>query len=232
MSVLDRLRLAWAILRERSHRHDPVFVQTPGALPRVERVAFLLDLARDRRVLHLGFLDTPFLERKIREGTMLHRRLHAVARDLYGVDIDAEDLARYRALTGDLANLRLDLTEPAVDLGPLTARPWDYVFLPEVLEHLADPATALRRLHRLCAASDARLVITVPNAFSLMGVIAAAGGREVVHPDHFFYFSPVTLSRLVTACGFTVERCLLYGGSPTDRRPGLTDAGVICVCRV
>ena len=230
MSFLQRVRLAITILRHRESTHAPVFVHPVGPMRRVERVEFLLSLARGHRVLHIGFLDSPFLEERLRDRTMLHLRLQDVSTDLFGIDVDPQDLARYRQLTGDTANLCLDLSRPDVDLRPIQAVPGDYIFLTEVLEHIGDPAMVLRNLHQVCVTRGARLVITVPNAFALHGFISATFGTELVHPDHFFYFSPVTLRRLVTSCGFTVQEMLLYGGAGSRRPPGLADAGIVCVC--
>ena len=232
MNLLNRLRLAFDIIREPDHTHDIIFVHQIKDIRRVERISYLLETTKNKRVMHFGFLDSPFLEQKIAAHSMLHMKLRDESRSVFGVDVNTTDLNIYRKITSDTENVILDISDADCNLEPLTKSPQDYLLFPEVLEHIGNPAAALKNLHRICEKTGAELIITVPNALSLPGLMDAASGQEIVHPDHFYYFSPVTIRRLVTSCGFVVREILLYGGSTTARRPGLTDSGVICVCHV
>lgn len=42
---------------------------------------------------------------------------------------------------------------------------------------------------------------------------------ELVHPDHFCYYSPTTLARTTEHSGFTVEKCVVtaYERVPKDK---------------
>ena len=81
--------------------------------------------------------------------------------------------------------------------------PLDVIVFGETLEHLRNPGLALARLRALCARNPrCVLCTTVPNAFSTTGFIAAASGVEIVHPEHYAYYSPVTLRNLLAAHGF------------------------------
>src|SRR6266571_514680 len=61
-------------------------------LPRahvVDRVGYLLQLARNRRVIHLGFVDEGRMSSKRRHGTWLHDELSRVAAELLGIDLNS-----------------------------------------------------------------------------------------------------------------------------------------------
>jgi hypothetical protein len=54
-----------------------------------------------------------------------------------------------------------------------------------------------------------------------------------VHPDHYTYFSPVTLRHLMDSAGFSEVDIHLYStGAQTQRAPGITKDGIIAVGRV
>lgn len=231
MKLRERLSFAIDVAREPNRHHENIFIHPFKGLRTVNRIEYLLANATRKRIVHFGFLDSPFLEEKIKARSMLHLKLKDVASAVYGVDINHDDLEIYRQLTQDQNNLIFDISEHRADVDVLSTQQQDFIFFPEVLEHIGNPALALENLRRVCLATNAKLVITVPNAFALTGVVEAAAGSEIVHPDHFFYFSPATLSRLVTCCGFVVDDILLYCQRSEDEHPGLTAAGVICVCK-
>lgn len=230
VALMDRMRLAVQVFREPHWVHDPVFVQPRLNLERVERVEELLRLASGRRVLHFGFLDSPFLAEKHKSGDMLHERLKREAASVYGVDINETDLDTYRRLSGDRANCILDISASDAAVQVLDGLPFDIVLFPEVLEHIPDPGQALRNLRKICHEHKAQLVLTVPNAFNFNFFVEACSGNEIVHPDHLFYFSPATLERLVSVSGFTVKTMMQYGPKGALARPGITESGLVCVC--
>jgi len=47
-------------------------------------------IARDKRTIDLGFIDQGRMSAKRAEGTWLHAELKEVARELVGVDLDAD----------------------------------------------------------------------------------------------------------------------------------------------
>lgn len=207
------------------------FVNELSGLPVVSREDYLVSLCRHKRVLHFGFLDTPFLEQKIKKGSLLHLKIKKVASFLFGVDIDGKALKLYRKFTRDESNFLWD-----VEKGPLPeslfAKKFAVIFCPEVLEHLINPGLALARLKRICAINpSAKLIITVPNAFFAWGFFAANFAKEVVHPDHNYYFSPVTICRLLKKVGFTKVKILMYtASSMTSTFAGITQNGIIAEC--
>ena len=100
---------------------------------------------------------------------------------------------------------------------------FDIVFMGDVLEHLPDPVSTLREVHRVLAAGGV-LVLGVPSQtntlFSRFGfpVYRAMGKRATVAlpPYHLFEFRPASLRFLLHRCGFRVAE-LVQGIIPPDR---------------
>lgn len=51
---------------------------------------YLLNLAKGRKVLHIGCTDWPYTEEKIENGTLFHDKLVKVAKKVVGIDISEE----------------------------------------------------------------------------------------------------------------------------------------------
>jgi methyltransferase family protein len=166
------------------------------------REEIIVEMCRGRNVLHFGFTDAPLTRERIGGGNLLHTRIRAVANRTYGVDIDEPAMAIYREITGDSRYSRLDIESDDAPV-PAIDESFDLIVFGETLEHLRNPGLALGRLRVLCAKyQDCVLCTTVPNAFSTVGFISASNGVELVHPEHYAYYSPVTLRNLLAAQGF------------------------------
>jgi hypothetical protein len=210
-------------------RKNAVLLQDFSALADeiVDREELLLAMAQGKRVLHFGFIDSIFLEQKLADGTLLHKKLQAVADFLFGIDIDEQLLESYRAVTNDHQNMVYDIAAGTDQ--PHLHKDYDLILFPEVLEHVPNPANVLVNLQKLCAANRATLCITVPNGFYTEAFIAAMHGQELVHPDHFYYFTPHTLKKLLEYAGFSSIDLHFYNFG-SSLAPGLTKAGIIALC--
>lgn len=181
-------------------------------LPRVpllfRRHEFLVDIARGKRVLHLGCVDAGLLEERFHRGELLHQRLAAVTEELWGFDIDEEGIAFLQAkgfdnlLVGDVSHLD--------QVAALQGIEFDLILASEVVEHLQNPGLFFQAVKALMKPGHTQLVVTVPNAFRLSTLLKLLRGIEYVHPDHNYWFSYVTITNLVKKNGFVIEQVLTY----------------------
>ncbi len=179
-------------------------------LPRtsiVERIPWLVDQCRDRRVIHVGFADAGFREEQEQAGRWLHPHLADVASSLVGIDTDADGVARARA-AGYEAHLA-DCTDRD-QVEALELEPGDIVLAGEVIEHVDAPGPFLGGLRSLCR-DDGRLVVTTPNAYGLVNVAATVVRRvELNHPDHVVMFTWRTLTELMRRRGWNPVDAVTY----------------------
>jgi SAM-dependent methyltransferase len=190
-------------------------------LPRgrpVDRHRILLDAARGRRVVHVGFVDE-LAASKLAQGVWLHSRLATAAASLVGLDNDADGV-RWARSQGFEAHL-VDAQSPDA-VAALGLERADLVVAGELIEHL-DGTGAFLQAMLLLTRADGELVLTTPNAFRALNFLAPLSGAELVHPDHTAWYSPRTLRTLLERNGWRVERAAYYR-SPrrrVDRSDGL-----------
>jgi SAM-dependent methyltransferase len=99
--------------------------------------------------------------------------------------------------------LGVDVQEATIAGASLPERSFDAVVMGDVLEHLPDPATALRRAAQVLRPGGV-LYVTLPDAGS--AVARALGARWwSVLPTHVHYFTGRSLARLLDRAGFAVE---------------------------
>lgn len=167
------------------------------SVPRpVDRVGWIAERCRGRRVLDLGAYDETALA-KVATPHWLHGRIAAVAASVLGVD-SAPDLPPQGRVTGPRSRIvRGDAT--ALDAPLLADDRFDVVVASELIEHLPDTLAFLAQLRRLLPGCE--LIASTPNATSLTNVLLALAGRESAHRDHLQVYSWKTLSALCREAG-------------------------------
>ncbi|HXV58174.1 MAG TPA: methyltransferase domain-containing protein [Gaiellaceae bacterium] len=203
-------RLSGARWRHRLPRRGPY-----------DREQMLLELARGKRVVHVGFVDEHRLEAKLAEGTWLHARLAEVAASLVGLDVEEEGVRWAREHGFDAQSVDAQSPEAVAALG---LEPAEVVIAGEVVEHLDAPGPFLRAMREL-ASLDGLLVVTTPNAYRLLNFLAPLAGVELVHPDHTAWHSPHTLATLLARSGWELEGAAYYQ-NPAPRLGGVSGAAV------
>ena len=146
----------------------------------------LVEFARGRRVVHVGFVDEHRLEGEGRAGDVAPCQAGRI-----GVVTDRPRPRGRRRAVGRRARLRGLRRRRTVGRGRRGAR-----------------AGACRRGHcrrggrapgrsrpffaslRQLVREDGLLVVTTPNAFRLLNFLAPVGGVELVHPDHTAWHNP------------------------------------------
>jgi 2-polyprenyl-3-methyl-5-hydroxy-6-metoxy-1,4-benzoquinol methylase len=136
------------------------------------------------------------------------RAIRGRADRLVGIELDPVAAAAAREVYDDV------LTGMVEDLLGELAGPFDTILAYDVLEHLADPGTVLRRLHPL-AAPEALLHVSMPNArhWTLVRDLAVHGTfgyTDWGHRDrtHLRWLTRSDLVRLLEENGWRVERTL------------------------
>ena len=166
--------------------------------PLVDRFSYLRELARGRRVVHVGFVDAGCQTMNVQSGVWLHEHLASTATELVGIDLDEGGVAdaRTRGYEAYAVDCRDDAAIRALDLTPA-----DLVVAGEVIEHVDDPGGFLDGLHTLVAPGG-MLTVTTPNATGLVNAAALLGNLEVSHPDHVVMFSCATLDAMLVRHGW------------------------------
>ena len=189
-------------------------------LPRgapVERHEALVETARGKRVVHVGFVDE-LAASKLVHGVWLHATLADVASSLVGLDSDEEGVEWARREGFEAHSVDAQSAEAVAALG---LEPADVVVAGEIVEHLDAPGPFLRAMRRLVG-DDGVLVLTTPNAYRVLNFFAPLSGSELVHPDHTSWQSPRTLRTLLERAGWSVERMAYYRNPwrRVERGPG------------
>ena len=112
---------------------------------------------------------------------------------------------------------------------------FDLVMLSDIIEHVPDPRSFLYEVRRVLR-PDGVVMLVTPNSVSLSARLMERHWSHY-NPEHLHYFSPATIIRLLSMCGFMVE-CqedfpkdlnLNYIGAQLEKNPRLFMAGI---CRL
>jgi hypothetical protein len=86
---------------------------------------------------------------------------------------------------------------------------WDYIIMGEILEHVENPCSFLNKVSHACKESIEKILITVPNAFRLNNFNLAKNGIELINSDHYYWFTPYTLMKVLANSGYEPEHIWL-----------------------
>lgn len=193
---------------------------TTEKFPLVQRVPYLKNLCRGKKVLHLGCTDYPFTEIVLADDRLLHFELGKIADQVYGFDFDQRgiDVLRRHGAT-DLFQADLE----RLDDVPLDEK-FDVIIAGEMIEHLSNPGLFLKGIRRFMH-DDTNLVITTINAYCgfrmlVYGLRGKGGTNEPVHPDHVAYYSYSTLRLILERHDLSVNRFAFYDVG-VEHRPHL-----------
>lgn len=179
-------------------------------LPRstlVTREEYVMQHCAGKKVLHIGCVDWPFTEVKFKSGTLLHLKVARVASRIAGLDASEEGIAWLR--TQGMDNIYLGDAAKIPEILSIISFTPEIILAGELLEHLLQPADFLRGIVQTLR-SDAEIIISVPNAFSILSIANMVLGREKVHSDHVAYYSYRTILELMRRTGFTLIEILPY----------------------
>ena len=175
----------------------------------VSRMDILRELSENKKVVHFGCVDhnVSVIERKIKSNKWLHKILCDSAERCYGVDINEEGIRYLRDNLGykDVEAVDILCSESVV----INKDKWDYLFIPEVLEHVNNPVEFLEKIRGKFSSNVDKVVITVPNAFSTGNFRNARRGFERINSDHRYWFTPYTMCRIAVESGFCIGKIIM-----------------------
>jgi len=151
--------------------------------------AELGDLPPNSPILEVGCGDASFT-----------KELARYSPDVTAIDISAAQIAENNQRFAGIKFLQHDVAEPF----PFADATFEVVWCSEVLEHLFDPAFALREMHRIMKPGG-RLLVTVPYHGRFKNVLIALFKWDehfVPSNPHIRFYTKTTLGRLAEKAGF------------------------------
>ncbi len=180
----------------------------------VDRVTFIKEQCRGKKVLHLGCTNYPYTDESLKNNDLLHYSLAEISGELYGFDFDQKGLdilaenGTKNLYLADLEKLdKVDLHET-----------FDVIVAGEMIEHLSNVGLFLQGIKRFMN-KDTKLIITTINAygalrFAIYGLRGNGGKKEFVHPDHVAYYSYSTLNLVISRENLSVKDFYFYNIGP------------------
>lgn len=169
----------------------------------VDRLAYIAELCRDKRVLDIGCLDETALAKRDTD-QWLHGRIGTVARNVVGID-SSDRLPPAGVVTGPNSRIvKGDGTDPS----QIDAKSIDVIVAGEFIEHLENPIAFLRAMRQRFPGR--KLLLSTPNGVSFANGLLATIGREAQHHDHLLTSTYKTLNTLCLRSGVSDWRIVPY----------------------
>ena len=174
------------------------------------QIDLLREMVAGKKAVHLGCVDHNIetIQHKIKRKKWLHSRLCQSATRCHGIDIKADAIRFVQQQLGYNDTSCGDIFGDGFRRIAEGDR-WDYLLIPEVLEHISDPSGFLKSIAESYRETFPKIVITVPNGISHDNWKLAKKGYEVINSDHRFWFTPFTLAKTVISAGLKVEKMLM-----------------------
>ena len=170
----------------------------------VDRLNFIADRCRGKRVLDLGCLDETALVKR-EAGQWLHGRLSEVAAQVIGIDM-SDNIPAEGLVTGPASKIyKGDATDPKL---PIRDDDIEIIVAGEFIEHIDAPLAFFQTMKRRFPGRE--LVISTPNGVSFANTLLGTIGREAQHPDHVHVFTFKILNTLAARAPFDAWEIIPY----------------------
>jgi len=171
--------------------------------PVKNRIEEILELSKNKKVLHFGCADYPFT--KLRGDQLLHYQLSKVSAELHGIDASEKGINDLK----ELGFKNLFLVNAESPTGTVRDQNYDVIIAGEIIEHLSNPGLFLDSLRTLMS-EETELILTTINAFTLKIFLYSFFYKEKVHSDHNYYFSYYTIKQLIEKHGLKCDNIYYY----------------------
>lgn len=173
--------------------------------PNKRRIEFLTDFVKNKKVLHIGFTDhVPLIEQKVKSNDWLHKLLIDSSNHCVGIDINTKSVDYVKKVLGIKNVYSLDIATENLPQ-QIKTEEFDVVILGEVLEHIDNPVNFLNQINIKLSKQSKQLIVTVPNALDLTNLLEIGSGIEYINTDHRYWFTPFTLSKVLSRANFKIE---------------------------
>ncbi len=168
---------------------------------------YLISLAKDKKVIHIGCIDhLQLIDKKIQENNWLHNKLINVATKCVGIDINKNGID-YLKYQHNIQNIyTLDIINEKLPTEVINDN-FDYLFIPDVIEHIGNPVFFLKTLREKFS-NVINFIITTPNALAYNNFKFSLKNIECINSDHRFWFTPYTLSKILIDSRFKLNKVL------------------------
>ncbi len=184
------------------------------------RIDLLIELCKNKRVLHFGCTDhLGEIDQKIEDNTWLHKLLCENALSCVGVDINKESVEYVQSLGyKDIYCVNL-LDEDSKDIffHSIKDKEFDFILMGEIIEHLDDPVLFLSELKKSLGGKVNKLIVTAPNAFFYLNFKNVFKGIESINTDHKYWYTPFTLAKNFARAGVEIDEIYLASSSSKRR---------------
>jgi hypothetical protein len=174
-------------------------------LPRDERI---LHFSNNKNILHIGATNFPYHKEVAPRNDLLHQKIQKICNRLVGLDISKEAI-KYLKIKHGIDNIVYgSIYDPKLITKLIRHYKVNLIIVGEVVEHLSDPGLALDALYTASGSvkNKPEVIFTVPNYLSYISLKTHVFyNREIVHPDHNFWFSYTTFKNFLHKHGFAVK---------------------------
>lgn len=179
---------------------------------------YLVELAKGKNILHLGFVDhIPLVDEKIKRGNWLHKKLIDVCNICFGVDINKKGIKYIQDTYGYKNLYAVDITSYSIPKELLEIQ-FDYILIPDVIEHIGNPVEFLTSIRENFKDNAEKIILTTPSAFRWNNFVNSFKTIEIINTDHRFWFTPFTLSKIVTDAGYHINSLGYFEHGKLSRR--------------
>ncbi|MHC1772673.1 MAG: hypothetical protein AB9907_13265 [Flexilinea sp.] len=193
----------------------------------VNRIDYIINYCKGKKVLDLGFWDETALVKKDTE-FWLHKRICQQAH--YVIGVDSSDTVPDN---GSYFQNSIMVRGDVCDKNMLSQFDPDIIIAGELIEHLPDALLFLTNIKEIFP--NKKMVCSSPNATNISNCLLALFNRESTHKDHLHIFSYKTLSTLCSKADFSDFRICPYNVKYTEmiaRNKGIIKISILLLEKI
>lgn len=171
-----------------------------------DRIKLIEEIVSGQKVIHVGCLDhIPLITSRIKQNIWMHQRLTKISSECLGIDIDRNGINFVRNELG-IENIIYGDLAGEDKIPEIENQYWDFAVLSDVLEHIDNPVFFIQKFMANYGHKIGTIIISVPNAFRINNIRTIFRNEECINSDHRYWFSPYTISKIVSQSGLTIEK--------------------------